>query len=128
FERAGMAVAAELDPQVREPQRLAEAIRPKQVRAAFVHRDDAVVVELRHHPLFLAPDAAGVRPAVAALALVEEARPARGIALFERVQVMANFQELAALGAVVDDLLDVVAALTASDAAKCTTVFHGARV
>ena len=50
LERAGVAEAALLDPEIADPDHLAEPLGPEEVGAALVHRDDVLVVDLRAAP------------------------------------------------------------------------------
>ena len=50
LERAGVRVAALLDPQIVEAELAAEALGPEQVGAALVHRDDVLVARRRGRP------------------------------------------------------------------------------
>ena len=51
LEGPGVRVAAQLDPQVVEPELAAVALGPEQVRAALVHRDDVLVCAARGRPI-----------------------------------------------------------------------------
>ena len=126
LERAGVRVAALLDPQVLDVELLAVAIRPEEVRAALVGRHDVLVVDEGHHPFLLAPDARAVGVRVPAVALVEELHPRGGRARPQRLHVVLDLEEIAAGGAAVDDLAEAVLPVAAIDALKPRVVAHGA--
>ncbi len=126
FERAGVAVAAELDPQVVEADLLAVAIGPEQVGAALVHRHDAVIGHLRHHPFALAPNAGAVRPRVLAVALVEQPHPRRTTAVAQRFDVVHDLEQTVALRAAVDRARYGEGTWAAGEAAEFGGVRHGA--
>src|SRR5262245_63770769 len=99
-----MAVAALLHPEVGDPEHLAEALRPEEVRAPLVHGDDVLVVDLREHPLLLAPDRRAVGPLAGLVAVVEEPHPGHGAPVAKRLDVVADLEQVPAAAAVVDDL------------------------
>src|SRR4029079_16272918 len=124
LERPGVGVAALLHPQLVEAQRVAEAVGPEQVRAALVHRDDVLVADLGTDPLLLAPDRRSVGPRRALVSLVEQPHPRRRAAIAQRLDVVADLEQIAAGGAVVDRLRELVLAMTAGDAAEDGAVGH----
>ena len=76
LERAGVAVAALLHPQVVHAEHLAAvAVGPEEVGVALEHGDDVVVRNSGEDPLLLAPHAGAVRPDGLADALVKESLP-----------------------------------------------------
>src|SRR6185436_21148000 len=101
-----MAVATELHPRLAQPDLPAVALRPEQVRAALIHRDDEVVIDIRHHPFTLAPDAGAVGPTGALVALVEELAPICAALGAQRRHVVLHLQQPAAGRAAVNGLRD----------------------
>src|SRR5262249_8089077 len=97
---------------------LAVAIGPEQVGAALHHRDDVLVLHVGLHPLPLAPHAGAVREGGAQVALVEELDPRGRAALLEGLEVVHDLEQVAALRALVDDLVERVVAVTPGDAAE----------
>ena len=125
FEAAGVAVAAQLDPEVRQANLLAQPLGPEQVGVPLKHADDVVVGQVGDDPLFHGPDAAAVGPLGAARALVEQGLPLLGAALAQGLQVVVDLQQAAACGAGVDDIVNGVAAGAAPETAKSCLCVHG---
>ena len=66
----GMAVAAQLDPQVSHVDFFTQALRPEAVGIAFIQRDHVFfIVQLRANPFLFTPHTAAVRPVVGACAV-----------------------------------------------------------
>ena len=124
FEAAGVAVAAQLDPQVGQANLLAQSLGPEQVGVALKHADDVVVGQVGDEPLFHGPDAAAVGPLAAAGALVEQGLPLLGAALAQGLQRVVDLQQAAAGGAGVDDIVNRIAAGAAPETAKSCLVVH----
>jgi len=103
LERTAVRVAAELDPQVVHAHDLPEAFGPEQIRAAFVKRDDVVILDLGQNPFLLAPDARTVGPLVALVAVLEKFHPSLGVAPGERLEIVPHLQQRVAARAVIDD-------------------------
>ena len=118
LERPGVRVAAHLDPEILDPDRLAVALGPEDVGAALVHRDDVLVADFRTDPFLLAPDARAVRPRGALVAIVEEAHPRDRAAVPQGLDVVRDLQQLPAGGAVVNRLPDGMLAVAPGGAAK----------
>ena len=116
LEGPGVGVAALLDPEVLDPEHLAVAVRPQEVRASLVGRDDALVVEEGDHPLLLPPHAGPVGEQVPPVAVVEELHPGRGRPAPEGLEIVDHVEEVVARGTAVDDLQQAVAAGAAVDA------------
>ena len=93
-----MRVAALLDPEILDAELLAVAVGPEEVRVALVHRHDVLVVDEGQHPLLLAPHPRAVGVDVAAVALVEELDPGRGRARLQRLHVVLDLEQIAAVG------------------------------
>ena len=126
LERSGVRVAAHLHPEIFDADLAAVALGPEDVRAAFVHRHDVLVADLRADPFLLAPDAGAVRPRGPLVAIVEEAHPGDRAAVPQRVDVVRDLQQLAARRAVIDRLPDGMLAVASGDAAKDGSVgAHG---
>jgi hypothetical protein len=116
LERAAVAVAAQLHPQIAQPDLLAVALRPEQVGAALVHRDDQVVVHAGHDPFALAPDSGAVGPARALVALVEQRAPLVAGLGPQRLDVVLDLEQAPAGGAAVDGKGDGPVPITTGDA------------
>ena len=110
FEAASVAVAAQLYPQVIQPDAAPKAIRPKKVGVALVHADNIFVAQLRRHPLLHAPHAAAVWPARGGCAAVQQLAPFRRRGQAQCIQIMLHFQQSAAVRAQVQNRVDRVAA------------------
>src|SRR5262245_54493386 len=121
-----MRVAALLDPELVEAQLAAVALGPEQIGVALVHRHDVLVVDVRQHPLLLAPDAGAVRPRARVRALAEQALPLRRRRLGELVHVVRDFQQRA-VARVVDDLVERIDLVVIADATEPGAV-RGLRV
>jgi hypothetical protein len=121
LERAGVGVAAELDPEILQAERGAVALRPEEVGPALVHRDHVLVADVGVYPLALAPDARAEGPLGAQVAIVEQLGPFLRGALLERREIVADLQQVLAARAAKDDLVEPVLARASGDAAK-----HGA--
>ena len=116
LEGPGVAVAAQLDPELGHPDFLAQPLRPEEVAAAFEGRDHVGISHLRTDHLPLAPDRAAVGPLGPHQPLVEEILPILGGLLAQEVQIMAHLQEIAAPRTFVDDFLEAVASRAAGNA------------
>lgn len=103
-----MADPAVFDPQIVHAQKLfAETLSPEKVRVSLESADDVVVVDFGEYPFLLAPDAGAVGPGGLADAGVEEGAPVRTVVALEGLDVVADVEEAAGLGAV-DDLVEGV--------------------
>lgn len=118
LEAAGVAIAAEFDPEVGDAELFAEAIGPKEVGVAFEHADDVFVGEGGDDPFAQAPDAAAVGPDGGTGAGFEEFLPVLGAAGFEGFAIVVDFEEATADRAGVDDVVDGMLAGAACDAAE----------
>ena len=98
-----MGVAAELNPELVHTDHFSEALRPKQIGAAFVDGNDILVINLRQNPFFLAPDARAVRPLIAFVALLEKLLPGSGITLGQSGGIVLDFEERIAFRTLVND-------------------------
>ena len=108
LERAGVAVAALLHPQVVHAKHLAAvAVGPEEVGVALEHGDDVLVGNPGEDPFLLAPHARAVGPDGLADALVEESLPVLGRVDGEGLHVVLDIEETAVL-APVDDVVDRV--------------------
>ena len=128
FERAAVAVAAQLDPQVIDADFAPVALGPEEIGAAFVHRDDHVVGQLRHDPLALAPHARAVRPLVVPVAVVEQLHPGGTAAVLQGLDVVDDLQQAVALGAAVDRASDRPRPFAAIETAEFRGVRHGGTI
>ena len=128
FERAGVRLAAHLDPELVHAELAAEALGPHQVRAPFVHRDDVLVANAGAHPFLLAPHGRPVGPFRALVPAVEQLLPRLGGTAAQRGQIVRHFEQVAARRAAVERLLEVVFAVAAGDALENGSVFHGVHV
>ena len=81
FEAAGVAVAAEFDPKVRQVQLLAQPIGPEQVGVSFTHADDIFILQVGNHPFSHGPDSAAVGPVGRADPGIEKLLPLVGDSL-----------------------------------------------
>mmetsp|Transcript_13167 Transcript_13167/g.44609 ORF Transcript_13167/g.44609 Transcript_13167/m.44609 type:complete len:517 (+) Transcript_13167:425-1975(+) len=105
LEGGGVGEAALLDPEVREAQGVAEALRPEEVGVALEHGHDVVVGDVWEDPLLLGPHARAVRPHCGPRPPVEERAPALRVQrALERRKVVLHVQErvLRAVAAVLD--------------------------
>ena len=93
LEGAGVAVSALLDPQLGDSEFPPQAIRPEKVRPPLIERDDVFIVYQRADPLFLAPNAAAVRPDVALVAVVEQMTPLRRASHAQGFQIVRDVEE-----------------------------------
>ena len=100
-----MGVAAELDPEIVEPQHFPEAFRPEKIGAAFVERDHVFIVDLGENPFLFAPNPGAVGPLRAFVAVLENLGPAAGIELFELFHVVLHLQERTTFFALINDLI-----------------------
>src|SRR5262249_18807755 len=108
---------------------LAEPLRPEEIGAALVERDDVAVVDLGEDPLLLPPDARPVGPLRRLVAVVEQLHPAARIAAREHLHLVLHFEERAARLAAVDDGGDRIARAAALlDALEPALVERGARL
>ena len=74
------------------------------------------------NPLALAPHSRAVRPFGAHVAVFEKLLPLGSAALSQGLHVVDDFQQVAALGAAVNDLVERVLARATGDAAKMGAV------
>src|SRR5689334_17948191 len=98
-----MGVAAEFDPKLFQAKEFAEPLGPEKVGAAFVERDDVVVVNVRQDPFPFAPNTRGVRPLVAFVAPFEKKLPASGGPAFQSFEVVLHLQQGVAPLAMIND-------------------------
>src|SRR4051812_48283975 len=117
--------AALLDPQVRQAELPPVALGPHQVGAPLHHRDDVLVEDVRLDPLLLAPHARAVRPLGTLVALVEELDPGGGAARLQVLEVVHHLEQVVALGAAVDDLVQRVVPGAPGYASKNRPTRHG---
>lgn len=97
-----MAVSALLDPQFTDSEFSTQTIGPEKVCPPFVERDDVFIVYQRADPLFLAPNAAAVRPYIALVAVVEQVPPLRRASHAQGFQVVRDVEEALALAALIN--------------------------
>ncbi len=124
FERTGVAVAAQLDPQVFHTDLLPQPLGPKAVGVSLVHGDHVLVGHLGADPFFLAPHPAAIGPFVGADALVEELYPGSGATGLQGLDVVLHVQQPTALLAAVDDVVDRIALIAATNALEPGVVGH----
>ena len=120
-----MAVAAELNPEVRDADLLAQSLGPEAVGVPLVDGDDVLVVDLRADPLLLSPDPAAIGPLRGPDSAVEELHPRGRASIPQRLHIVLDVQQPAAVFAVVDNVEDGVPPTAAADALKPTAVAHG---
>jgi hypothetical protein len=125
LEAAGVAVAAEFDPEVGHAELPAQPLRPEEVGVALVHADDILVAQVGHDPLAHAPHAAAVGPARTADPFLEERLPIVRRAVAQRGHVVVHFEQTAAGGAGVDHVVDGILARTAAETAEVGVVRLG---
>src|SRR5262249_32295988 len=123
LEGSRVGVAALLDPEILDPEHLAVAVGPQEVRPALVGRDDALVVDEGDDPLLLAPHAGAVREHVPAIAVVEQLHPGRRRAPPQGLEVVDHVEEVVAGGTAVDDLEQAVPPGATVDALEPSAVF-----
>ena len=111
LERAGVRVAALLDPEILDVKLLAVAIGPEEIGVALAGRNDVLVVDKRDDPLLLRPHARAVGVGILAQAIVEELDPRRCGPGLEGLGVVVHFEQIAARRAAVDNLQQADTAL-----------------
>ncbi len=127
FERAGVAIAAHLHPEIVAAELAAIALRPEKVGAPLIHRNDEVIGHVGDHPLTLAPNTRSVRPERALVAVVEELHPGVRAARTQRLDVVDDLEKTSTPRTSVNGLSQRKGAVTPEEAAELGVVIHGTR-
>lgn len=80
------------------------------MRVALAQRDDILIREVRIYPFFFAPNARTVWPFEAPVAAIKNFLPFGGGLLAQRREIVAHFQQIAALRALINDGVEAVIA------------------
>ena len=126
FERAGVAVAAQLHPEVVDAELRAVALGPEEVRAAFVHRDDGVVGARRARPTRACPTRPSRTARACACSDRRRASSTRGrCGRGARAMSCTTSSSPSAVRAAVDGLGERKRTVTPEEASELGVVLHG---
>src|SRR5439155_17344099 len=113
-----VAVPALFDPEVVQSPATAELFGPEKVAPPFASGDDVFIADVRADKFFLAPDTGTVGPGRPHKTAVENLLPLVGRSHTQRLQIVYDLEQVAALRTRVNDFIQGMIAGTRVDAAE----------